>query len=71
MLANGSEPWYQSDFLNVQELAYAFSLPVDVLRAKLKNQGIDSQPHDRFPFQVVADALVAEGWIPERLWRFR
>jgi hypothetical protein len=68
---NGSEPWYHSDFLTINEHAWVFQIPVDVLRPKLLNQGINANPHDRLPFQVVADALTREGWRPEPLARVR
>lgn len=70
-LPNGSEPEYQTSLMSIQQHAWAFSLPVDVLRSKLKNQGIDSNPHDRFPFRVIADALLREGWEPQPLTRLR
>ena len=42
-------------------------IPVDELRPKLLNQGIYAAPHDRFPLEVVIEALEGEGYTLSQL----
>lgn len=65
--ANGSEPFYQSSFPTLNEVAAWLQVPTDVLRSKLLNQGLWVAPHDRYPPEVIIDALEREGYQPERL----
>lgn len=64
---NGSEPDYQSSFPTLNEVAVWLQIPTDTLRSKLLNQGLWVNPHDRWPPEVIIDALEREGYRPERL----
>ena len=70
-LPNGSEPWYHRSLPTVYELAFAFQVPEDEFRSKLRNQGLDVSRDDPLPFEVAAAALMREGWEPRRLERLR
>lgn len=59
----------------LQELAYELRVPADELLTLLRNQGIYAKLDDRYPAQVVHDALQREldagrGWKPRTLVRY-
>lgn len=56
----------------VDVVANQMKMSVDILLGKLRNQGIDLNPGDRVPWDVVLDAMQAEldagrPWMLERI----
>ncbi len=65
----GSVVSYLTSWPFVMESCNALNVSYQQAQAKLKNQGYDVGPTDRLPFEIVKEALEAEGYERERLRR--